>query len=252
MTKLHEVLAVDKDKEHQTKAIIAETMNTFKKAKEYFMGSIKTLQMFNDEDQMAADALVEERPITTSVPERLSYTTDFIIDLIDVQMQKESTNQHATGDIVMEDGTVVATNIPATMLLGLERTLAQYRQIFTAIPTLASDTEWVPDTDKGDNIFKSKQPIKTLRTQRSFDIITLAEPTKEHKAQVEKVVIEKPVGTWTTTVWSGMITSNRKAQMLKRFDELTQAVKKSRMRANEQEVSKEKIGKALFSYIAAA
>lgn len=251
MTKLHEILAVDKDKEQQTKVIIAETMKIFRSPKEYFTGFNKHLQMFDEQEQMAANALTEERPVTTTVPDRLAYLTDFIVDFIDVQMQKESTNQLANGDIVMEDGTVIATNVPATMLLSLERTLVQYRQIFTTIPTLPQDTEWAIDEDKGLSIYKAKNPVKSNRTQKSFEVITLAEATKEHKAQVEKVVIEKPVGTWTTQAWSGLVTPHRKAQMLNRFDKLIQAVKKARMRANEQEIETGKIGAALFQYIAA-
>jgi hypothetical protein len=248
MTKLHEILAIDKDKEKQVQKITEETAKIFRSAVEYFVGYNKSLRMFDEEEQEAANALAEEKPMVTTVPDRTEYTTQFIADLIDIQMAKESTNQRAMADILI-DGKVIATNVPATMLLYLERELAKYRQLFAHMPTLDQSMEWEPAPEKGDNVFKTKRPVQASRTRKSYEIITLAEATKEHKAQVEKVSVDKAVGTWTTQYWSGMITPAEKAGILKRFDELLQAVKQARMRANEEEVYQEKIGRALFDFV---
>lgn len=248
MTKLHEILAVDKDKEKQVQKIVEETSKVFKSATEYFLGYNKSLRMFDEEEQEAANALAEEKPVITTVPARADYTFDLIADLIDIQMTKESTNQHANADIVV-NGVTVATNVPATMLLYLERELAKYRQILSYMPTLDQSMEWEQAPEKGEHIFKTKRPVQASRTRKSYEIITLAEATKEHKAQVEKVTVDKAVGTWTTQYWSGMVTPAKKAEILTRFDALIQAVKQARMRANEAEVEKTKIGESLFSFV---
>jgi hypothetical protein len=248
MTKLHEILAVDKDKEKQVQKITEETSKVFRSAAEYFLGYNKSLRMFNEEEQEAANALAEEKPIVTTVPERADYTFKLIADLIDIQMAKESTNQHAIADIVV-DGITVATDVPATMLLYLERELTKHRQILSHMPTLDQSMEWEPAPEKGEHIFRTKRPVQASRTRKSYEIITLAEATKEHKAQVEKVTVDKAVGTWTTQFWSGSVTPARKAQILTRFDALIQAVKQARMRANETEVKHEKIGQSLFDFV---
>lgn len=248
MAQLHEILAVDKDREHQAKQIINETIRVWKKPDSFF-ATQKWLEMFDEDRQKEAESQGEDTAMTTTVPDRLGYTAEFLINYLDVLMQKESTNQKAMADIVLEDGTVIAEKVPATMLLGLERELARYRQIFATIPTLDSSVEWTEDNDAGEHIFKAVHPAKTQKTEKSLQVISLAEATKHHKEQVTTINKDKVVGQYTTQKWCGMITSAKKAVYLKRLDDLIAAAKQARMRANETEIVKSVIGSKLFDFI---
>ena len=252
MTKLHEILAVDKDKERQAKIIHDETVKMWKKPN-YFSATHKNLEMFDENRTKEAEAFEEKTAMTTTVPARLTYTAQFLIDHIDVLMQKESTNQYANANIEIniDADTVlpIAANVPATMLLGLERELGRYRSMFLETPTLDSGVEWIEDADIGEYVFKAVNPVKVHKTEKTMKVVSLAIATNQHKEQVATMNQDTIVGQYTTKKWSGMITSARKAELLTRFDTLLAAIKQARMRANEQEVTSEKIGAKLFNYI---
>lgn len=248
MTKLHEVLAVDKDKERQAATMVAETTKLWTRPNT-FQGMHKTLEMFDDARQHEAEAAAETSEITTTVGARLKYTHTFINDFLDVLCQKESTNQAAKADIVLADGTVLSKDIPATMLLALERELGKLRQVYAGIPTLDASIVWDKDPGVGEGVFRAATATRTHKTEKSMKIISLAEATPQHKEQVITKDLDKNIGQWVTQKWSGMITSAAKAAMLSRFDDLVTSVKKARMRANETEVIVNKIGAKLTSFI---
>ena len=247
MPKLHEVLAVDKDTERQAKIIFDETVKMWKKPV-YFTSIDKKLEMFDENRSHEAEAFKEKTAMTTTVPTRLTYTTEFLIDHLDVLLQKEATNQNACADIIINDDTIAA-KIPATMLLALERELGKYRLMFLDMPTLDSGIEWVSDEDTGQHIFAAKNSVKTHKTEKNLKIISLAEATPQHKEQVQTMSQDVIIGQYVTKHRSGMITSAKKAELLKRFDALMAAIKQARMRANEEEVVAGKIGAQLFEYI---
>ena len=59
MTKLHEILAVDGDLQEAAKKIQAETINTFTKKVEHFVGMSKTLHMFDEGRRQEEAGLAE-------------------------------------------------------------------------------------------------------------------------------------------------------------------------------------------------
>jgi len=73
--------------------------------------------------------------------------------------------------------------------------------------------------------------------------------TDKHPAQVEKVVREIQIGTYSEVQQSGEMQPGEKADLLGRVDKLIESVKKARSKANEAEVDEAKIGGALFDYI---
>lgn len=248
MAELHQVLAVDKDLEAAAKKIINETIVVFSKKGDNFAGHHKTLEMFDEARTQEAEGLEEHKEIVTTVPKRLNYTADFIAKHLDCLMQKESTNQHACADITIGNE-VIATNVPATMLLGLERELSKLRSVYDSIPTLAPGIAWIPATQLGEGIYRAARPRKTQRTEKTMKVITLAKATKEHKEQVTTNNVDEVVGQWTTEVWSGLVSPAIKADMMNRLDSLIQAVKKARAEANKQEVMNITIGKEIMDYI---
>ena len=92
----------------------------------------------------------------------------------------------------------------------------------------------------------------TSKTEKVTTPIVLYDATDKHPAQIEKVSVDKIVGTFRRKVISGSATSKQKADALAAIDMLIIEVKQSRMRANSTAASKEKIGDKLTAIIMAA
>ncbi|MBV1952734.1 MAG: hypothetical protein KUG64_11145 [Cycloclasticus sp.] len=247
MSKLHEVLAVEADKKGVADRISAETLQNFRSKHQLFMGNSKKLQMDVAGQESLEKSGSELQEITTTVPDRLNYTTEALTSWLDVVGQKEATNQEAVGDIII-DGVTIANNVPATFLLGLETKLKAIRGLYEAIPTLTAGTIWIPDGTEP-NVFRGQEPEIRAKTQKKMQVLTLAPATKEHPAQVKEYNEEVVVGKFTTHFSSGMISSHRKSELLGRVDKLIQATKQARQRANNIDVVDFKIGDDLFGFI---
>lgn len=247
MSRLHEVLAVDKELEQQSRKIAEETIITFNKKPDHFLALHKRLRMFDDKRKEEEAGFEESKEMVTTVPAKLEWTCKHIIRHLDALAEKERTNQEARADIVV-DGDVVMAGVPATLLLALESKLAIYRAVYNAIPTLAPGVKWALDEHKGENVYSSDEEV-SHRTEKTIEHKILVNPTKEHPAQIREWSEQKPVGEYRIIKWSGMVSPARKAELLERVDTLIQAVKKARMRANNAEIVSLKVGEKLFDFI---
>ena len=245
MGKLHALLAVEPDKKGTAEKILAETINTFTKKADHFAGQLRQYAPVNDGDTELFDD--EKKAMVTTVKDKLKYTEQALVELVDVIYQKEETNTQARSDLVLPDGTVLASNVPATVLLNMENRFKAIRLMYQEIPTLSPDEEWALDPTL-DNTYKSKSKV-TYKTKKVTTPLVLYPATDRHPAQVKEVVEDVRQGTWTTTKWSGMLSPSDKSELLTRVDTLIQAVKCARVCANDQEAATCKIGQRLFDYI---
>lgn len=247
--KLHEVLAILADLEGTQKKIHDETVKTFSSKQGHFQATHRTLSMFDDV-RKAEEAGAEQRTeLVTTVADKLDYMSKAHIKYWDALLQQESTNQIAKADLEI-DGKVIATDLPATFLLAMEKRLKTLRAIYAAIPTLDPSVDWVPDEDAGKNIFKTAYPERTQKQEKAVKHAVLVEPTEHFPAQIEKWNENVVVGTYSITRQSSMITPAQKSEYLERIDNLIRAIKKARQRANSTEIVKGNIGRTLFEYIA--
>jgi len=242
--KLHQILAVEPDLEGKYKRIAEESKKTFSKSA-MFTGSHRKLVSF---EENAPEFPEEYQEIATTVDERIAYTNESIANYLDALLQKEATNQIAKADLEI-DGVVLAKDVPATFLLALETRLKFIRGVYESIPTLPAGIEWSPASDKGIGIWKMVHPEEKLKTELKFKSQILVPPTEHHPAQVEKWQEQVPVGKFVKNIWSGMITSARKSELLDRIDRMLQAAKNARQKANSVGVINVKIGKALTDFI---
>lgn len=242
---LHELLAVEGDLEGAHKKILEETRNTFTKKADHFFGQHRKLQMFADD---GVEYPEEFKELDTTVNQKLEYLAGTEIRYFNALLGKESTNQVAVADLIV-DGVTLGTDLPATFLLGMETRLKHLRAVYEAIPTLRPGISWVKDESMGEDIYKTEKPDEKLKTETVVEPIVLYEATKEHPAQIKEVSKTRNVGKYITTTWSGMISSAEKSVILERIDKLIRAVKQARQRANTTEVVKRTIGKELFDYI---
>lgn len=245
MGKLHEILAVEQSSEKASRKMIDHSRQTFNK-ENLFKGVIKNLSMF-DEDLSNMNTS-EQMKLETTVDENFEYLTPIIAEYWDIVLQKDSTNQHAKSDLVV-DGHVLGVDLPATFLLGLETKLGKLRELYEAIPTLPPGIDWQPDDNQREGVFVDRNPHSAFKTekQQSFDVVV--QPTEHHPAQIKEVVKNVNVGKYVSTQWCGMLTPVEKANRLKRLDSLLKETKKSRQKANDQEVPNVKIGIDLLNYI---
>lgn len=246
MGKLHELLAVEGDLSGIAKKLSEETISTFKKP-DHFIGQHRHLDMFDaaEQSKVVAD---EYKEMVTTVQDKLTYFGNAIINYFDAVLQKESTNQIAKADVVV-DGTALIKDAPATFLLGMESKLKELRTVFEAIPTLAPGIAWEKDETQGTGVYRMKNADEKVKTAKSFMHKVLYEATDKHPAQIEKWEEQVPVGKYITNTTCGMFSPAEKSVVLGRVDKLIQAVKKARMQANTAEAIENKCGDAIFSYI---
>ena len=251
MSQLHELLAIEGQKEGYFKETLIEMVNLFNKKISHFNGFNKTLILHGDEtpEKTAKElAETENQTITTTVRDEFDYLAGVVTGYLDVIYVKDEANQRAKADITI-DGVVIATAVPATTLLSLENKLKQLRPIYTEIPTLQPGPTWILDTSLGKGVYiDSNEQIRT-KTKKGFDFKVLTQATENHPAQIEKWETVEDIGFTKLNRWTSMISVADKVELLKRFDKLADAVKQARQRANTVEVKKVEIGNALFNYL---
>lgn len=245
MGKLHELLAIEADKNNISTKLVEESRATLSKKPDHFRGFTKQLTYFDD--KRAVENAEETKLVVSTVDENLEYTLNHVASYFDVILQKEMTNQTAVADLVVGDVTF-AKGIPATFLLGMETRIKNLRALFEAVPTLPPAIAWEADINSGPGYYRSPKTM-VPRTEKQVKFVTLAPATDKHPAQVKDWTEDVPVAKVETVEYSGMWTVQQKADALDRVDVLLQAIKKARQRANTAEVVDAHIGAALTNYI---
>lgn len=242
MGKLHEVLAVEPDRKKTAMQFVEEAVATFTKRVEHFTGLEKTYHPDKDDE---LEQPVDKRPMVTTVNKKLDHVCGAVTNWVDLKYQKEHCNTYATSDLVLEDGTVIVKDVPATFLLGLENDLKSIREMFFAIPTLPPGEEW--KKEDGTDLYVSEE--KRTRTKKVMKNHVLQQATKEHPAQVQVYGEDERTGLVTTVKKTSVYTPGDKSQALSRIDDVIRAAKKARQRANAAKVTNVRVGRKLFEYI---
>lgn len=247
MAKLHELLAVEGDNERIAKKVTSETAVAFTKKQNLFEGFERKLELFADtgEDTSGSD---EHMHMETTVQDRLTYTARHLGKYWDTVYRKDCTNQKAVADIKVGDK-VIAVDVPATFLLGLEKKLEHFRGVLDAAPTLPPGTDWEPALDIGTHVHRAVTPERRYKTAKTTKSKVLYEATEHHPAQIDKWDETVNIGLFTRNFWSGKMSSAEKAALMERVDKLIGAVKTARQRANQQVVETKNIAGDLFDYI---
>jgi len=246
--KLNEILSIENDLKGQYEKILTESKATFDKKADHFLGHHKSLKMFDQSREHEEAAQEQHKELVTTVQEKLDHTWKTLAKYFDLLLVKESTNQSACADLVV-DGTVLAEKVPATFLLGMEERLKKVRELYDSIPTLQPGTAWIPDATQRKGVYRAEHPEKALRTEQTIKSMVLYEATKEHPAQIDKWTEQIPIGAYTIERWSGMLSPAEKARLMERIDMLLASVKKARQRANQTEITKREIAKSFFEFI---
>ena len=245
MAKLHETLAVESALEATANKLTKESLHTLGKDS-LFNGTVRKLEMFDASKKN--EELEEHQELTSTVAENLDYLVKPISKYWDAVLQKDSTNQVAVAELVV-DGKAIAEKVPATFLLGMETKLRELRIIYDAIPTLAPAINWLQSEQDKPGVFKAEHDTIQLKTEKDPEYRVVYEATPDHPAQIERVDRTSTTGRYITTKFSGKMSPLEKAQRIERLDNMLRAVKQARMRANNTQVVKREIGEVILNYI---
>lgn len=133
-TKLHELLAVQGNTSGQASKTRGELKNTFEKKRHLFEGRRKSFTPFGEDDGLTAIEEVQE--IQSTVASEIQWVSGYLAKAVDVAYQVDLANTGARADVLLENGSILVKNIPATTLLQLEKRIVEWKELIEAIPTL--------------------------------------------------------------------------------------------------------------------
>ena len=173
---LHALLAVEPDLKGRGDKIIRETIHTFKQKQPHFSSSSKSYEPTKEDGRTFPP---ENKPMVTTVTDKLSYFQEQLIKTIDLIYQKNMTNIDTEVDLEI-DGTLFAEKITATALLDLKKYFTMVREVYSAIPTLSPSKKWERDPDTP-NVYRADPVIRQKEEKVPF-AVTLAPATDKHPA----------------------------------------------------------------------
>lgn len=244
MTRLNQIVAVEKGVKAESQRVLTEAYHTAQTGTK-FQGISREYTPKDDE----GDLLPPELTLVQQSGEDLLDTVGAALARMwDVVATKDTTNCFAAAHIVV-NGETIATAVPVTTLLWLEKQLVDIGTFISKLPTLDPGKTWHWSADTGTYM---SDPTETVKTHKVLRNHVKAEATAHHPAQVDTYTEDVVAGTWRTTHMSGAFPAARKADLLNRVATLQKAVKFAREEANVSDVTDKKIGDALVEFIFSA
>lgn len=246
-TKLHELLAVDSNLKGQAHKTRTELGNTFSK-KSHLFSEKRVTHTFNETER--PDEIKEQTTLQSKVTDEITWITGILAKAFDVSFAIDMANTVAKADIILEDATVLAKNVPATALLQLEKRVKEVLELIKQIPTLDPAKGFETDAARGKGVYKARE-IVNPRTEKVQEWKVIVPATDKFPAQAQQVTQDVRIGHAQTLEWSSLITPATKADLLERGEAMLRAVSQARARANEVSIdtAQNKIGKQLLDYI---
>lgn len=241
MTKLNQVIALEKGVKANAESVLTQAYHTAQKP-DLFAGLVRTYQPLEEGGYVLPS---ESKRVTANAPILVNSVQTALERLFDLTLTKDATNAAARADIKVGD-VVLAADVPVTTLLWLEKQLVNLKTFITKLPTTDVADEWTWDRDQ--QVYRSAV-VKTLRSRKVEDFVVVVQPTDKHPAHVEKVVKDVPEGEWSTMKLSGAISPAQRDKWLTQVNAVAEAVKTAREQANLAEVTDRAMGTAILNYV---
>ncbi len=240
VTKLNQILGIRDGVKNRAEKTITALHRTSPSA---FLGISGVYTPFDDADVTypAESTLVQVRGRDV-----ISAFQNAMRELIDIVATTDTANCGAFGDIVLDDGTVLARRVPAVTLIFLEKKIEDLKTFVSKLPLLDPAESWTWDDVRG---VYATPPVQSFRMKKVLKNHVKATATDKHPAQVEVYTEDVPVGTWARTKFSGGFPEPVILAMLGRVEELRQAVVYARGEANAVDVENVAIGQRLLEYV---
>lgn len=241
MTKLNQIVAVTQGKKSSAEKAFTSIYQTLGKA-ELFSGISRSYKPSDEEGETlpsetkfpqlkVADAILSARTVLT--------------ELFDVVATQDKANTQAKADIKVGDK-VIASDVPVTHLMFLEKQLVDVQTFVSKLPTLDAAERW--EYDSNTDCFATGVS-ETNRTTKKLRNHVVAEATDKHPAQVQVYNEDVKVGVWSTVKYSGAIDVKTKNRYLANIKALVEAVKFAREEANSMSVTDVKEAKDILDFI---
>lgn len=243
MTKLNQIIAVEKGVKAKAARTVTDTYHTIQKVGR-FDGISRT---YRPKDEAGDQLPSESTLVQLKADEILADAGRALTRLLDVTLTKDTANCEAKADVVV-DGVTVLRNVPVTYLLFLEKQITDVRTFITKLPTLDPSERWHHDAATGSWATEVTQTTRTKKVPRNH---VKAPATDKHPAQVELYHEDVIVGTWSTVKFSGALPADRVIELTDRVDALLAAIKFAREEANGIEVTDQHAGRAIFDFLLA-
>jgi len=189
----------------------------------------------------------QSRRVQVTAAELIDQVNDALTKVFSLKLVREVGNCEAKADITV-DGQVLLADAPVGWLMYAEAQLGQIIGLIDAIPVLNPADEW-SDTAPGlrDGVWQSA-PKTTSVPRRVPEVQVLYPATPEHPAQVRAYEIERTVGHWITTKYSGQMNAKDRQALRARAVRVLEATRKAREQANRLEVT-DRSAAPLLSFI---
>jgi hypothetical protein len=242
MTKLNQVIAIEKGVKARAHSAISDLYKTIQKP-DLFNGIVRSYQK---KDDAGEDLPGERKHIQFRIQDILGVVRIRSSELIDITAQKDIANTEAESDVVI-DGVQVLPELPVSTLLFLEKQLTDLRTFIGLIPVLDNSENWNLDANSG--LYRT-DPVRTSRTKKVDRPLVLYPATAEHPAQTQIVTEDVIAGFWDTVRQSAAMPKPEKEAIMSRVEKLLMGVKEARERANDVDAgSRPAIGAAVFEYL---
>jgi len=241
MTQLNQIIAVVNGKKTRTQTELGDLYKVIQKP-ELFNGLSRTYKPLDDEGETQPS---ETKKVQLTVKNAVSKVQDILTETLDLVYTQDKANCLAKADIVVGEQ-VVAKDVPVTHLLFLEKQLVDIRTFISHLPTLDPTETWFYNENAELNTSGS---TTTNRSKKVMKNHVKAKATDKHPEQVDVYTEDVKVGEWTAIKFSGAISAQEKNSMFGRVNDLIDAVKAAREKANSMEIKTEKIAKNLFNFV---
>jgi hypothetical protein len=241
MSKLNQILAIEKNKKTQLHKEITDLHHATQKPP-LLNGHHKVFTPKEDDGESFPDDVQKVQHLHVEVIEQVCERLSI---LMDVTAAKDYTNCNAKADVVV-NGQAFLEGVPVPYLLFLEKELHDLHTFVEKVVELDPGETWTLDPNSGQ--YRS-EPVKTSKTKKLQKPIVLYNATTEHPAQTQLITEDVVVGYWTTTKFSGAIPRAKKKALLERITLLLDAVKFSREHANAIEAMEPKVGRKILDFV---
>lgn len=238
---MHQVIAIEKGVKARCYAVLTELYKLVQKPV-LFAGQSRTYVAKDTDGETYPDEAVK---VQFTVADVLLSFVDHEVAATDMEAEKDYGNCLASADVVV-NGKVLIAQAPTTFLLHLEKRLTDFRAFVSSLPTLDEAQEWTKDANAA--LYRSAV-LRSHRTAKVQKALVLLAPTDKHPGQAQLITEDVTVGHWSLQHSSGAMPVPDKKKMLRRVDDVLDAVKEAREQANSIEVEAKKVTGALFAYI---
>jgi len=244
MTRQNQIIAIEKGARGEAEGTITRAYHVLQKT--VLLTGIARSYTPKDED---GDQLPPESTLVqVRASDEINKVTEKLSRMFDVVATREKTNTVAKASVVV-DGDTLISEVPANVLLFLEKQLVDIVTFIRKLPTLDPAETWHYDSASDCYV---TEPTQTTRTKKIPKNHVLAAATDKHPAQVQMYHEDVVAGTWTTRKFSGALEVRVVSDMLARVQKLQAAVKMAREEANTCEAVDLKIGDKVLGYVFAA